>query len=544
VITDQLTDLLRTALKNGGDDLLEGKDVAIRFERPRRREHGDWSSNVALEAGGGKKNPRAIAEEIVARLPQSPLVDRVDIAGPGFLNFHLSSVWLHEVVSRAAGDPENFGRSSKGTGTPVNVEYVSANPTGPINIVSGRHAAIGDTIANLLEAVGHEVTREYYINDTGTQIRLFARSVAVRLLQEAGVNAEMPEDGYHGDYVAELGRELRDRLPEDYAEQTEDELASLVSDLAVNRMIEAIKETLERFRTHYDVWFSESSLHGDAIGKALERLQNAGATEERDGAVWLLASRFGDDKDRVLIRSNGEPTYLAKDAAYLMDKFGRGFDRVIFLWGADHHGAVTRLLAAGEAMGYQPADIEVLLMQKVSLSGRTGSKRAGVYVRLDDLIDEVGVDAARYTFLTRSIDAPLDFDIDLVKEQAPENPVYYVQYAHARICSILRKAESEAPAKAGDPALDVLVHESELQLMRKLASYEELIPEAASARAPQKIAHFAEELASDFSAFYRDCKVISDDRDLTSARLLLCVAAKNVLADALHLLGVSAPERM
>lgn len=543
MITDELTDLLRAALQSSDDEVLRNKDITIRFERPRRREHGDWSSNVALEAGGGKNNPREIAEKIVARLPRSPLIERVEVAGPGFLNFHLSPIWLHDVVRRAAHESETFGRSTEGSGSSVNVEYVSSNPTGPINVVSGRHAAVGDTIANLLEATGHAVTREYYINDTGTQIRLFARSVAVRYLQEAGVEVELPDDGYRGDYVIDLARELRSELG-DGAQKSLDELTAMISGLAVGRMLQSIKETLERFRTTYDVWFSEQSLHGEAIQHSLECLKEAGTTEERDGAVWLKSSRFGDDKDRVLVRSNGEPTYLAKDTAYLISKFGRGFDRLIYLWGSDHHGAVARLRAAARALGYEADNIEVLLMQPVSLSGRAGSKRAGVYVRLDDLIDEVGVDAARYTFLTRSIDAPLDFDIDLVKEQAPENPVYYVQYAHARICSILRKAESEGFPSISDTSLDALRHDSELQLMRKLASYEELIPEAARQRAPQKVSHYAEELASYFSGFYRDCKVVSEDRELTNARLTLCVASRNVIADALGMLGVSAPERM
>jgi arginyl-tRNA synthetase len=544
MITDELADLLRIAISNAErDDVLPRADIQIRFERPRRREHGDWASNVALEAAGGA-NPRAVAQEIVTRFPQSPLVDRVEVAGPGFLNFHLTPQWLHDIVRRATESPENFARSNTGEGSRVNVEYVSSNPTGPINVVSGRHAAVGDTIANLLEATGHEVTREYYINDSGRQIRLFAESVAVRYLQDVGVDVELPDDGYQGDYISDLARELRREMGDTFANKPLDELTDLMYDIAVRRMVESIKETLERFRTRYEVWFSERSLLAHAVQEALDRLGRTGLTEERDGALWLLSSRFGDDKDRVLVRSSGDPTYLAKDAAYLMNKFGRGFDRLIYLWGSDHHGTVARLLAAAEALGFGADLVEVLLMQKVSVSGRTGSKRAGIYVSLESLIEEVGVDAARYTFLTRSIDAPLDFDIDLVKEQAPENPVYYVQYAHARICSILRKAQDEGASWSPDTALDVLIHDSEIQLMRRLAAYEELIPEAAQQRAPQKIAHYAEELASEFSAFYRDCRVVSEDADLTSGRLRLCVAARNVIADALGLLGVNAPERM
>jgi arginyl-tRNA synthetase len=544
-VTDQLADLVRTALADATEDgVLPERDVPVKFERPRRREHGDWASNVALEAAGGATNPRALAEQIVARLPESPLIDHVDVAGPGFLNFHLSPRWLYDVVSRAADAPDSFARSTMGAGTSVNVEYVSANPTGPVNVVSGRHAAVGDAIANLLEATGHKVTREYYINDWGRQIRLFAQSVAARYLQEVGVDAELPEEGYKGDYLIDVAREIRAEIGDEPANKPLDELTDLMYELAVPRVLEGMRRTLERFGTHFDVWFSQRSLHEDRIQSALDRLAQSGATEERDGALWLRSSQFGDDKDRVLVRSSGEPTYLGADAAYLIDKFERGSDRLIYLWGSDHHGTVARLRAAAQALGYAADRVEVLLMQKVSLSGRTGSKRAGIYVRLDELIDEVGVDPARYTFLTRSIDAPLDFDIELVKQQAPENPVYYVQYAHARISSILRKAKDEGASPSSGPSLHRLVHESELRLMRRLASYEEVVPEAAAQRAPQKIAHYAEELASDFSAFYRDCRVVSDDSELTGARLTLCVATRNVIADALGILGVSAPERM
>jgi arginyl-tRNA synthetase len=544
VITEELTALLRTALADAvGDGGSKVDDIKIRLERPRRREHGDWASNVALEAAGGR-NPRALAEQIVERLPKSPLIERVEVAGPGFLNFHLSPKWLHDVVRRAADRPELFARSNAGAGERVNVEYVSSNPTGPINVVSGRHAAVGDTIANLLEAIGHDVTREYYINDSGRQVRLFAQSVAVRYLRELGAEVDFPDEGYRGDYITELARELMQKEDEESAGKSVEELTDLMYDVAVAKMVESIKRTLARFRTTYGVWFSERSLHGAAIEEAIDQLSRAGVVEERDGALWLLSTRFGDDKDRVLLRTSGEPTYLAKDSAYLRNKFGRGFDRLIYLWGSDHHGAVKRLVAAAHALGFDPANVEVLLMQKVSLSGRTGSKRAGVYVSLDELIDEVGVDAARYTFLTRSIDVPLDFDIDLVKQQAPDNPVYYVQYAHARICSILRKAEEGGLALDPRANLGRLVHTSELQLMRKLASFEELVPDAAAQRAPQKIAHFAEELASDFSAFYRDCRVVTEDRALTHARLRLCVATRNVIANALSILGVGAPERM
>jgi arginyl-tRNA synthetase len=551
VITEHLEQLIGTALeKAAADGAVTQGSPEISLERPRRAEHGDWSTNVALSAAKGGGNPRAIAEAIVERLPPSDLVTRVEIAGPGFINFHLSPKWLHDVVRRASDPASAFGRSEKGAGVKHNIEYVSANPTGPVTVVLGRHAAVGDTISSLLEATGHDVTREYYFNDAGTQVVQFARSVAARYMQAAGHDVPFPEEGYQGEYVSEIAERVRTKVGESFVELPEDERVAKMMETAVPMMIDEIRESLERFGTTFDLWFSEVRLHEEgAVDAAIEKLRAKGLVEEREGALWFLSSRLGDDKDRVIIRSNGEPTYFAADLGYVIDKFERGFDRLIYLWGADHHGTIPRLMAAVEALGYDRSAVEIPLVQIVNLvRGREvvkGSKRAGVVLPLDELIDEVGVDAARYTFLTRSIDAPLDFDIELVKEQAPENPVYYVQYAHARINSILRKASEEGVSvDAGGAPLDGLGHPSEDALMRKLASYEEVVVEAADARAPQKISRYVEELASAFSAFYRDCKVITDDAELTGARLALCIATRRVIADGLGLLGVSAPERM
>lgn len=551
MVTDHLVQLVRSALERlastGALPLSAVPQPA--FERPRNREHGDWATNVALLAAKGVGKPRDIAQAIVDALEPSDLIQSVEVAGPGFLNFKLSPMWLHDVVRRAAAG-EGFGRSDIGAGTKVNVEFVSANPTGPINVVSGRHAAVGDTIAALLEATGHEVTREYYFNDAGRQMLLFGASVGVRYLQHFGRDAELPEDGYKGEDVAVIARRIADDIGDSMVDAGEAELAAKMLELAWPPILENTKRSLERFGTRFDVWFSESTLHERGeVAAAIDKLREKGLVEEREGALWFLSSRFGDDKDRVIIRSNGEPTYIAADLGYLVDKFSRGFDLLIYLWGADHHGTVPRLMAAVEALGFDRSAVEIPLVQIVSLlrggEQLKASKREGIYVALDELIDDVGVDAARYTFLTRSIDAPLEFDIDLVKEQAPENPVYYVQYAHARICSISRKAADEGHGSdPTDAPLEHLVHVSEDDLMRKLASYEEVVPEAAARRAPQRVTHYVEELASTFSAFYRDCKVVSEDRELTAARLALCVATRSVLADALGLLGVSAPERM
>jgi arginyl-tRNA synthetase len=554
VITDHLAELVRAALASASSEgIISMPDLPEpSFEHPRNEEHGDWSTNIALIAASGGR-PRDMAEALRDRLPPSDLVDKVDVAGPGFLNFYLSPAWLHDVVRRAVDPDSNFGHSSEGAGTRVNVEYVSSNPTGPINVVSGRHAAVGDAIANLLQAAGHEVAREFYVNDAGRQIDLFAESIEARYLQQLGHDASVPEDGYQGEYLAELAAELVTEKKEDLLELASEQRREWLREWGLARMLESMRTSLERFGTTYDLWFSERKMReGGTLESAVEDLKARDLAFEKEGAIWFRSSTLGDDKDRVLIRANGEPTYLAGDIPYLLDKFARGFDRLIYVWGSDHHGTMARLLAAAEAFGFDRDKVEIRLIQIVTLT-RGGdavkaSKRAGVLVPLDELVDEVGKDAARYFFLTRSFESPLEFDIELAKEQAPENPVYYVQYAHARICSILRKAESEGSEVGVGlsplPALQPLTHPSEAALMRKLAEYEEVIPDAARLRAPQRVTRYLGELASAFSGFYRDSKVITDDAQLTQARLTLCLAVRSVLADGLSLLGVSAPERM
>ncbi|MEA2462243.1 MAG: arginyl-tRNA synthetase [Actinomycetota bacterium] len=550
MITDELAALVHAALETAvSEGVIAAPELpSPNFERPRQEAHGDWSTNVAL-AIKGSGSPRDTANAIKERIPASDLVERVEVAGPGFLNFYLSQGWLHDVVRRALDPTTPFGHTNEGEGKKVNVEYVSSNPTGPINVVSGRHAAVGDAVANLLAATGYEVTREFYINDAGRQMSLFALSLRARYLQQLGRDAKVPEDGYQGDYLVEFAARLAGEVGDKYVDLPDDEVERTFLAWGLPRMLESMKESLERFGTTYDVWFSELKLR-DA-GKLDEAVAALGAkdlTYQKDGAVWFRSSDFGDDKDRVLVRSNGEPTYLAGDIPYLIDKFERGFDRLIYVWGADHHGSVARLRGAGQALGFDPDRVEMLLLQIVTLvrggDAVKASKRAGVLVPLDELVDEVGKDAARYTFLTRSFEAPLEFDIELAKEQAPENPVYYVQYAHARICSIVRKAASEGIEVRDGAALELLTDPSEGALMRKLASYEEVIPDAARLRAPQRVTRYLGELASAFSAFYRDAKVVSEDADLTNARLTLCLAVRSVLADGLTLLGVDAPERM
>ncbi|MDQ3954964.1 MAG: arginine--tRNA ligase [Actinomycetota bacterium] len=551
MVTDHLADLVKQAVTAAihGGRLPAGDEPEVHFERPKRKEHGDWSTNLPLTLPK-EGPPREAALAIVELLPPSDLVERVEVAGPGFINFYLAPAWLHDVVKRATRADSGFGRPDAADGQRINVEFVSANPTGPINVVSGRHAAFGDSLANILAAAGNEVIREFYVNDMGRQIKLFGASIAGRYLQELGQTAAMPEDGYLGDYVTDLARSAAEEHGPRFLELEEEERTAQLAELGLEKMLEQMRASLEAFGTKHDLWIRESSLHeSGGVQTAISELKRRGFIEEKDGALWFLSSRLGDDKDRVVVRQSGDTTYLAPDLAYLNDKFGRGFDHLIYVLGSDHHGTVPRMKAAAEALGHEREAVEILLVQVVTLSRGSdrikASKRKGVFVPLQELVDEVGKDAARYMFLTRSIDAPLDFDIELAKEQAPENPVYYVQYAHARICSILRRAAEggiEPNLDASD--LSVMTHPSEEDVMRKLAGYEELIPTAAELRAPQRVTRYVEELASLFSAFYRDCKVVTDDAVLTQARLNLCVATKNVIADALGLVGVSAPERM
>lgn len=550
MITDELTGLVKAALESALADGIIASAPEPRFERPKRREHGDWATNVALTAERSQGSPRDVAAAIVERLPASDLIETVEVAGPGFLNFRLAPRWLHDVVRRAADPEARFGWVPERKGVKLNLEFVSANPTGPVNVVSGRHAAVGDTLARLLDAAGYDVTKEYYLNDAGRQLLLFGRSIEAHYLRHFGRDGEVPEDGYRGDYVKELAEEIAAEVGDEFLNLDEEARAARLTDLGLDRMVAHLKESLGRFGTTYDVWFSERSMHeSQEIAQGIEKLRARGFVADREGAIWFKATEFGDDKDRVLIRANGVPTYLAADVAYVNNKFGRGFDHLIYLLGADHHGTVSRMKAAAEALGYDRDAMEIRLVQIVTLKrgGETvkASKRGGVYIELDELVEEVGVDAARYTFLTRSMESPIEFDIEAVKEQAPENPVYYVQYAHARICSILRRAESLGMAADASTAdLSLLVHPAEDELMRKLATFEEVVPEAAEMRAPQRIPQYLEELASTFSSFYRDCKVMTEDEGLARARLSLCLATRSVLALSLGLLGVSAPESM
>jgi arginyl-tRNA synthetase len=521
------------------------------LSRPKQKEHGEWATNLALVlAPQAGRPPREVADAIVANLPENEVISKVDIAGPGFINLFLGHQWLHDVLTQILEQDKDYGRRERRVQR-VQVEYVSANPTGPLHVGTARNAALGDSVANVLDAAGYDVEREYYYNDAGRQLELFGESVEARYLQHFGVDASVPEGGYQADYVVHLAQALAEKHGDSLVFMEAEKRRKAILAEAVKRTMEGIEATLERFGIRMDTWLSERELiDSGAVAQVVERLQREGHAYLSEGAIFFRSTAFGDDKDRVLIRSNGEPTYFAKDCAYVLNKAGRGFDRLIYVWGADHHGTIKRLMGAADALGVNHGRVEVLLYQLVNLY-RGGepvrmSRRAGDYVTLDELLDEVGPDAARYTLLTRSANSSLDFDIEMVKRQTLENPVYYVQYAHARIASLLRTAEEKgvklrpwSKASFGD-----LTHEAELDLLRRLAEFPEVVELAAEALAPHRLTRYAEQVAADFHRFYTECRVITEDDALTQARLWLSLATKQVIAAALGLIGVSAPESM
>jgi arginyl-tRNA synthetase len=541
-------------------------DVAL--ERPRDPSHGDWSTNVALiSAKAAGMAPRALAEAVAGRIAGHPDVAAVEVAGPGFINLRLSDAALQRLAAQVREAHSDWGRVDLGHGKRVQVEFVSANPVGPLHVGHGRWAALGDSMARILAHAGWEVQREFYVNDAGVQMDIFAKSVAARYLEHCGVPVPFEDEWYQGTYIAEIADEICEQEGDVWAKSPAAEREAHFREKAYAQVLEHLKHVLHGMGVDFDVWFSERRVHAPGpdgrseVDISIDRLREAGHIYEQDGATWFRSTAFleyGDDKDRVLRKADGDLTYFAADIAYHMDKFDRGFDRVINIWGADHHGYVARMKAACAALGY-PGQLDVVIGQLVTLL-RDGeivrmSKRTGEMVTFEELLDEVGADAARYFFLRRSTDQPLDFDIGLAKEQSSENPVYYVQYAHARICSILRKAagmpDATEPADvtAGrvvpvDADLSLLTDPAELTLLRKLAELPEVVEQAAERLAPHKLTTYAEDLAATFHQFYTVCQVVSDDRALMGARLALVDASRITLATVLGLLGVDAPERM
>jgi arginyl-tRNA synthetase len=520
--------------------------------RPRQKEHGDWATNLAMVlAPRVRRPPRELAEAIAAQVETGSLIERVEVAGPGFINLHMGPEWLYDALREVLDRGSEYGRTDLMAGRRAQVEFVSANPTGPLHVGHARNAALGDALANLLEAAGAKVEREYYYNDAGRQMELFYRSVEARYLEALGRPLELPEEGYHGEYVRELAHQIVERRGEALADLEADERLAAIKEEALTLVFEWIRGTLERMGVRFDTWSSQSAfLTTGAIDEVVRRLRAAGHAYDHEGAVWFRSTAFGDDKDRVLIRSNGDPTYFAADCAYVVDKFDRGFDWLIYVWGADHHGDVVRVKGAAQALGFDADAVEIVIYQFVSFlrGGQAArmSKRAGELVTLDELLDEVGPDATRYTLLTRSNDSAIEFDIEEVKRQSMDNPVYYVQYAHARIASLLRVAGEQGIGRRPwrEVDLGLLTHQAELDLLRTLSERPEVVETAAASRAPHRLTRYAEDTAAAFHRFYTECRVITDDAELTQARLWLSSGTKQVLASTLGLLGVSAPESM
>ena len=545
---EKLAAAIRAAAEQGIADGVfpEAELAAVELEVPPKKEMGDFATNFAMKSAKAfHKSPRQIAEELIARIARDG-IDRAEIAGPGFINLYLTKDVIYDGLRKAIGAGEAYGNLPNKNLPKVQVEYVSANPTGPLHVGHGRGAAVGSALVNLLRAAGYDVEAEYYINDAGNQIDHLAESVNARYLQLCGQDVEVPEDGYRGQDIVETARRIREKDGDKYLSMPEAERLAIFKERALAEKLAALKEDLAAFNVQYDVWFSERTLHPDKVNAAVEKLRANGNIYEKDGALWLRSTDYGDDKDRVVIRAGGEPTYLAADIAYHKDKFERGFGRVINLWGADHHGYICRVKAAIQAMGGDPEKLTVMLLQMVSLL-RGGeavkmSKRTGESVTLAELIEEVGTDAARYFFVMRSPDSQLDFDIDLAKSQSSENPVYYVQYAHARIASVFRQA-AETGLKESD-AFALLTDESELDLIKKIEEYPREVEKAAADLAPQRIARAAHEMASAFHSFYSRCRIMGVEPELAGARLALAGKTAQVIRHALHILGVSAPEKM
>lgn len=532
-------------------DLPDGEYPDVLLEVPPQKEFGDFATNIAMQSARiAHKSPRMIADVLLKHL-DAPWLEKAEVAGAGFINFFLKHDIIYDTLCHILEQGKQYGQAPLRAEDTVQVEYVSANPTGPLHVGHGRGAAYGSALVNLLRAAGYNVQSEYYINDAGNQMNNLAASVNARYLELLGKKAEIPENGYHGADIIDTARAIIEQDGDKYLQMDEKDRLEIFKNRAYEEKLKALKRDLESFNVTFDKWFSERTLHPEAIKKACETLKGNGNMYEKDGALWLKSTEYGDDKDRVVIRDNGVPTYLAADIAYHKNKYERQFKKLINIWGADHHGYVARVKAAMAALGLDPNQLEILLLQMVSLF-RNGelvkmSKRTGQAITLNELIEEVGTDAARYFFIMRSLDTQLDFDLDLAKSHSNENPVYYIQYANARIFSIYKQV-----AENGDvfdmtwknTKWDKLKEERELALIKKMAAYPEEIRKAAADRAPHRIAHFVYEMAGLFHAFYNNCHIIQTDKELEEARLALVTAVQITIANCLAVLGISAPETM
>ncbi|PFG04295.1 arginine--tRNA ligase [Bacillus sp. es.034] len=522
------------------------------LEIPKEKSHGDYSTNMAMQlARVAKKAPRMIADDIVANFDQSKAsIEKMEIAGPGFINFYMNNEYLTDLIPLILDQDQEYGQSDAGNGERVNVEFVSANPTGDLHLGHARGAAVGDSLCNVLEKAGYKVTREYYINDAGNQIHNLAISVEARYFQALGQDKAMPEDGYHGADIIGIGKKLAEEFGSKYAEVSDEERNKFFREYGLKIEMAKLQKDLEMFRVPFNVWYSETSLYENGkIDAALKTLRDNGHVYEEDGATWFRSTELGDDKNRVLIKNDGTYTYLTPDISYHKDKFERGHDVLINIWGADHHGYIPRMKAAIEALGFDRDKLEVEVIQLVHLykdgEKMKMSKRTGKAVTLRELVEEVGLDAVRYFFAMRSADTHMDFDLDLAVSQSNENPVYYAQYAHARICSILRQAEEQGLASEDKIDLKLIGTEKEVDLLKKLGEFPQMIADAAEKRTPHRVANYINDLASAFHSFYNANKVLDEEnRELTTARLALVKVVRVTLQNALALIGVAAPEKM
>ncbi|HDR7531056.1 TPA: arginine--tRNA ligase [Bacillus anthracis] len=522
------------------------------LESPKDKTNGDFSTNMAMQlARVAKKAPRMIAEELVANFDKAKAsIEKIEIAGPGFINFYMDNSYLTDLIPTIVNAGEAYGETNTGKGEKVQVEFVSANPTGDLHLGHARGAAVGDTLCNLLAKAGYDVSREYYINDAGNQIHNLALSVEARYMQALGLEKEMPEDGYHGADIIGIGKRLAEEFGDRYAKADEKESYEFYREYGLKYELAKLQKDLESFRVKFDVWFSETSLYKNGkINQALAVLKERDEIFEEDGATWFRSMTYGDDKNRVLIKNDGSYTYLTPDIAYHRDKLERGFDKLINIWGADHHGYIPRMKAAIQALGYDKETLEVEIIQMVQLyqngEKMKMSKRTGKAVTLRELMEEVGVDAMRYFFAMRSGDSHLDFDMDLAVSKSNENPVYYAQYAHARVCSILRQGEELGLATGGDVNYKLVTSEKEVELLKKLGEFPAVVADAAQKRLPHRITNYAFELAATLHSFYNAEKVLNQDNlELSKARYELMKAVRTTLQNALAIVGVSAPEKM
>ncbi len=519
------------------------------IERPQNAEHGDYASSYPLKlARAARTNPMAIARELIELMDTGSHVVDIEIAPPGFINFTFKPGWLTSQVDAVLAAGETYGNITGGKGKRVQLEFVSANPTGPLHVGNGRGAILGSTLANVLSAAGYEVEQEYYINDAGNQVQTFFRSLYARYQQVLNIDVPMPADGYQGQYVTDLAKEIVNEKGDIFLKMPEAEGQEKLGRIGLEKMLTLIRSDLSSLRVDFNVWFSEQSLYPDLYENVMGLLNKGGYITERESATWFVSTALGDDKDNVVVRGDGTPTYFASDIAYHYDKFvRRKFDRVIDIWGADHQGHVSRMKAVVSALGMDPSRLDVILYQLVTLCRGNEivrlSKRSGDMITLKEVIEEVGADACRFFFLARSADSQMDFDLELAKKQSQENPVYYVQYAHARIASILRLAEEKGiDYRNGDVSL--LNSEPELTLIRKMLRLSEIVEMIALTSEPHHLTYYAQELANVFHSFYKQCRVITDDAALTKARLKLVKASEIVLARSLHLMGIEAPEKM